>query len=191
MICFPKFRFIIVNPTSPLTSVLEIRVFHQLSLNKPNLFQPLSSFYQDDFFRKDARSQPSQTFHCSPYLGSQPVTPNRLGGKPPRVTNYSKSCRRESNAHAMGCSCYLTNAHTRSLSQPNTKIWLESHTYHKEMVGENFFDFGLARKQGKHTNNLRSNCSKLWSSRGIFTPIQDKLMVRTWHNPVRPPIKGG
>jgi hypothetical protein len=48
------------------------------------------------FCTKEARSQPSQTCRYLPHLGSYPVTPNHLEGKPPRVINASMSCRRES-----------------------------------------------------------------------------------------------
>jgi hypothetical protein len=75
----------------------------QLLLNKTILFRPLSSFLLSNSFPGRGKitaltNLPLLTTHLGSYL----TTPSRLGGKPPKVTNASMTCRRESKCSSYG-----------------------------------------------------------------------------------------
>ena len=62
-------------------------VFFNSLLLESGLFQPFPHFHYEASSLAEAKQNLQQTSRSSPQLGSSRATANRLGGKPPRVTN--------------------------------------------------------------------------------------------------------
>jgi hypothetical protein len=77
------------------------------------------------------------------------------------------------------------------VTQPNTRIELESHKSHKEKVGERFYSFGSSKMAGEAHQQPKSLQLQQVELVGYLYPTQEKLAVRKATGAVRPPGQGG
>ena len=143
MICFLKFRFTTVNPTSPLRNSLGVSLFQLDPLSWVS-FNHFSDSTILILSTKGARSRPHRLAAAHHNVGIQPMTPSCLGGNPPRVINVNFESFDKSRVLKLWlltcCSnCSSHNAHqshTCSISQPNPKICNLDGLTHKQCWGE-------------------------------------------------------